>query len=96
MVWLTDVNRRTRRYCVSKPKVLTGLDQTVCGRHRSASLSGRRHECHRRIGGAYPIMVRARNVVSPSLSPREEGTACRKARSGGGGYRTMEEANADR
>jgi hypothetical protein len=39
---------------VSKPKVLTGLDQTVRGRYRSASLSCRRHTATGEQAGPNP------------------------------------------
>jgi len=50
---------------VNKPKMLTGLNQKVRDRSRRFSLAWRRHYGHRRTGGALPIVVLTRNVVSP-------------------------------
>ena len=69
--WMERANRREPLptiVTVDKPKVLTGLDQKVRDRYRRCALVCRRHDGHRWTGGALPIRVRTRNVVSPSPS----------------------------
>ena len=53
----------------NKPKMLTGLNQKVRGQEQgSPACPSRRHQHHRRISGAYPIVALKRNVVSPLFS----------------------------
>jgi len=52
----------------SKPKMLEAWTKRYVARDWGFGVPDRRHQRHRRIGGAYPIAVRTRNVVSPSPS----------------------------
>jgi len=77
---------------VDKPKMLRGLNQKVRDRNRSFALSCRRHNGHRRTGGAHAHRGTHAERGKPDALPR--GTACREGRPWGSGYMRMEEAKA--
>ena len=78
---------------LNKPKVLTGLNQKVCGRMLSYMVGAHGQQSHRWIGRVYPARVTYAEHGKPVSAPSEGRRTARNA-VGGAGKGLSEKANA--